>query len=56
LNPTGEIYNPNCNRNGMMYLKSLYLTLSDVSKRPNPSEKTSNKQINSGKKTKLPTG
>jgi len=27
LNPTGEIYNPNCTTKGTMYLKSLYFTL-----------------------------
>ncbi len=36
LNPTGEIYEPNCTTNGMTYLKSRYFTLSDATHKPGP--------------------
>jgi len=51
LKPTGEIYIPNCTTNGIIYLKSRYLTLSAATYSPAPIEVRNAKRRNKGRKT-----
>src|SRR5438128_1657291 len=49
-NPTGVIYNPNCTMNGIMYLKSRYLTFTAVRYNPIPIEQRNAIKIKNGKR------